>query len=84
VHSGDDAVVLGARSRTGLTARIALAAPGRRVVHTMVVRYDRWPARPLWFALARGHRAFVRGLPEDLVARAGARGGTDDVGREDR
>jgi hypothetical protein len=68
-HSGADAVVLGARSRTGLDARLVVSAPSRQVVQTMMIRYDRWPARPLWTIIAPQHRRFVYGLLADAVAR---------------
>lgn len=70
-----DAVVLAVDARSGFSARIVLAVRRRRLVHTMVVRYDRWYARPLWGAIAPRHRAFVRGLLADLAVRV-----TTDVG----
>jgi hypothetical protein len=70
IRSDGDAVVLATRSSTGLTARIVLTAPAGQVVYTMVVRYDRWFSRFLWFAIASRHRAFVRGLLQDLALRA--------------
>jgi hypothetical protein len=46
-QSTPDVVVLAPESVSGTTARIVLTATSRRVVQTMVVRYDRWFARPL-------------------------------------
>jgi hypothetical protein len=71
-QSTPDVVVLAAESVSGITARIVLTATSRRVVQTMVVRYDRWFARPLWTLLAPKHRRFVRGLLADASVRSAA------------
>jgi hypothetical protein len=64
--SDSDVVVLAAESWSGLTVRLVLAASPQRVVHTMVVRFDRPYAGLLWRVVAARHRAFVRGLLLDL------------------
>jgi Protein of unknown function (DUF2867) len=69
-HSGANDVVLAAESRSGLSARIVVTATPQRVVQAMVVRYDRWFARPLWRFIAPNHRRFVKGLLKDVVPRA--------------
>ncbi len=71
-RSDDRAVVLAVDSRT-LSARLVLASTPGRVVHTMVVAYRRWTGRPVWAAIAPGHRAFVRGLLDDLARHASRR-----------
>jgi hypothetical protein len=63
----DETVVLAVRSAAGLTARIVIRARAGRLVHTMVVRYERWPARAIWTLFSGRHRAFVRGLLHDLA-----------------
>jgi hypothetical protein len=73
-RSGADAVVLAAESWAGLSARIILTATPQRVVHAMVVRFDRWFARPLWAFVAPKHQRFVQGLLEDAIARTGRPG----------
>lgn len=74
-HSGADAVVLAAESWSGLSARIILTATPQRVVQAMVVRYDRWFARPVWTFVAPRHQRFVKGLLEDVIT------GTERLGR---
>jgi hypothetical protein len=69
LRSGADAVVLAAESSSGLSARIVLTANPRRVVHAMVVRYDRWFGRPIWQFVAPKHRRFVKGLLGDAITR---------------
>lgn len=70
-HSGADAVVLGVDALSGLSARIVVTATPHRVVQAMVVRYDRWFARPLWKLIAARHRRFVKGLLNDAARRPG-------------
>lgn len=77
LHSGADAVVLAAESISGLSARIVLTANPQRVVQVMVVRYDRWFARPLWQIVAPKHRRFVKGLLADAIPRPGRTGQPD-------
>jgi hypothetical protein len=74
-RSGADAVVLAAESLSGLTARITVTATPQRVVQAMVVRYDRWFARPLWTFVAPKHQRFVKGLLRDVIT------GTERPGR---
>lgn len=68
-HNGADGVVLAAESSSGLSARLVLTATPERVVQAMVVRYDRWFARPLWAFVSPKHQRFVRGLLEDAINR---------------
>lgn len=82
LHSEANAVVLAAESFSGLSARIVVTASPQRVVQAMVVRYDRWFARPLWQFVAPKHRRFVKGLLADAITRPG-RPGRPDRGRHD-
>ncbi|MCP2169754.1 hypothetical protein [Goodfellowiella coeruleoviolacea] len=63
------AVVLDARSRL-MTARNVVELRDARVRWTTFVRFDRWPARPLWFLALPVHRATMR----HLLRRAAPRG----------
>jgi hypothetical protein len=65
-YNAPDAIVLGVRAAVGLTARLVIRADAERVVHAMLVRYDRAIARPVWTALGPRHHRFVA----DLLDRA--------------
>jgi hypothetical protein len=70
-RSGPDGIVLAVTSRSGLSARLVVTATPRRVVQAMVVRFDRWFARPLWRVLTPQHRRFIAGLLSDAASRQG-------------
>jgi hypothetical protein len=65
-YNGPDAIVLGVRAAAGLTARVVIQADAERVVHAMLVRYDRAIARRVWTVLGPRHHRFVA----DLLDRA--------------
>jgi hypothetical protein len=62
LEAGPEAIVLGVRARIGLTARLVVTVAPGRVVHAMLVRYDRRIARPLWSMVAPKHAVFIVGL----------------------
>lgn len=61
-HSGPEAVVLGMQAAIGITARIVIQVDHQRVVHAMLIRYDRSIARPVWRMVAPRHRRFIGAL----------------------
>lgn len=70
LHSEPQAIVLGVESAIGMTARIVMQIQPTQVVHSMVVRFDRSRARPVWAVLAPPHRRFVQTLLVDAQRRA--------------
>jgi hypothetical protein len=78
LHNGPDGIVLGVRAALGLTARVVVRVEPGRVVHAMLVRYDRGLGRRIWAKVAPGHHRFVAGLLERASRRpvpAGERSG---------
>jgi hypothetical protein len=69
LHSTPETIVLEARAALGVTARLVFHVSGSDVTQAMLVRFDRYPGRPVWNWLAPRHRRFLRALLAGAASR---------------